>query len=101
MGSEMCIRDRSLQAQLAEYQNQEHSLLERIQELETQLTTARKDASKTLMSRILELEAMLQAERRKVEEFHLMPGVAEVSNRSSNIKSVAANSDIRKNKKSG
>jgi len=91
----------SLQSQLAEYQNQEHTLLERIRELEASLSTARKDASKTLMSRILELEAMLQAERRKVEEFHMMPGIAEVSSRSSSIKTVAANSDIKKKKNSG
>ena len=87
----------TLRKQLADYQAQENDLLDRIRILEAKLTSAHKDASQNLKTRILELETMLQAERRKVEEFHVMPVVSEVTS-SKSMKKVAANSEIRKKK---
>ena len=73
----------------------------RIEELESQLLLARQNASQSMMTRILELEAMLEAEKRKAEEHRAYSNFSEFSlNAPKGMSaSAAANSEIRRKKK--
>ncbi len=68
-----------LQSNLEEYQEMDDALRNRIDVLESMLAEQRLLAGQSMSSRIREIEAMLSAERRKVESLTLQASVAEVS----------------------
>lgn len=88
----------ALRSQLSDYQAQEHDLLDRIRILEAKLSTAHKEASQNMKARILELETMLLAERRKADAYQVAPVVSTVGT-ASTVKTTAANSSMSTTKK--
>lgn len=73
----------SLQDNLHEYRENDGELRNRIEVLETLLTEQRRLTGKSMTSRIREIEAMLAAERRKVESLSIESSINEVSTYSS------------------
>lgn len=92
-----------LQDSLADYQSNDAALRATIEKLQTMLNEERHSASQTLLSRIRELEAMLEAERRKADEMRTAgPEIGEVSWRSkATVRTTAANASTVSSKKSG
>jgi len=92
-----------LLAAAGESSDNEKSLLRRIEELENEVQLARKSASQSMMTRILELEAMLEAEKRKAEDHRSFNNLAELSLTAPSVTRtrVSANTEIRKKKKAG
>ncbi len=72
----------SLHLTLNEYRECDKALRERIEILEQMLSEERKKAGQDLLLRIMELEAMLEAERNKVDDLEELPTVVHVSNSS-------------------
>ena len=67
-----------LQDNLAEYEASDSELRNRIEVLESMLAEQRMLNGKSMTSRIREIEAMLSAERRKVESMTLESNVTDV-----------------------
>jgi len=88
-----------IQASVGDANDNEKHLLQRIEVLESELLMARKNASQSMMSRILELEAMLDAEKRKAEEHRAYNTMAEFGVAPSGTRRVAANTEITRKKK--
>ncbi len=92
----------ALQEQLAGYQSSDEDLRALIVNLQTLLSEERRLAGQSLLSRIKELEAMLEAERRKADELREIPAVSDISWRSQTIvRSSAANTSSVDDKKTG
>ena len=66
--------------QLADYELNDGELRNRIDVLESLLMEQRRMAGKSMSGRIREIEAMLAAERRKVESLSIQSSISEVSN---------------------
>lgn len=90
-----------LQSNLEDYEAHDSELRNRIEVLESMLAELRLLAGKSMSSRIREIEAMLSAERRKVESLSIESSINEVSARSTPVTKVVTSSMIsRSHKKS-
>lgn len=86
-----------LQNTVADYQSNEADLRAMVEKLQKLLSDERKLAGQSLLNRIKELEAMLDAERRKADELHVIGDVGNVAIAQSSVRTTAANaSTVRK-----
>lgn len=91
-----------LQNKLAEYKSNEAELRAMIEKLNVLLKEERRLAGQSLLSRIKELEAMLEAERRKADELPTVPEVGDVSwSSKTTVRTTAANASTVNAKKTG
>lgn len=85
-----------LQNTVADYQSNEVELRAMIEKLQQLLSDERKMAGTSLLTRIRELEAMLDAERRKADELHVIGDVGNVTLSKSSVRTNAANASTVK-----
>lgn len=85
-----------LQNTVADYQSNEAELRAMIEKLQGLLRDERKLAGKSLLTRIRELEAMLEAERRKADELKVTGDVGQVTLSKSSVRTHAANASTVK-----
>lgn len=91
-----------LQNSLAEQQSKNAAQNALIEKLQNMLRDERRLAGQSLLSRIAELEAMLDAERRKADELPVVTEVGSVNFQSrSTVRTTAANSSTVSNTKTG
>jgi len=92
----------ALQDSMSALETNNDELRAMIVNLQTLLSEERRLAGQNLLSRIKELEAMLEAERRKAAELREIPQVSDITWRSKSLaRGTAANSADTKQKKSG
>ncbi len=90
-----------LQNSVADYKSNEAELRATIEKLQVMLKEEKRLAGLSLLSRIKELEAMLEAERRKADELHTISEVGEVWPSKSGSRMIAANSSSVTTTKTG
>lgn len=89
----------NLQSNLAEYEEIDDALRNRIEVLEELLSQQRMLAGKSMNSRIREIEAMLSAERRKVESLTIESNISDVTAHKTPVTRIVKTSTVTKRSK--